>query len=72
MAEEPKLTPEDLYAAVLDTDHPHPAVYIARSKDEARYCREELGIDAVAPEEIPASHPPVRVPNRAMRRHPRG
>lgn len=64
---------EDLYAAVRDTEEPlRPFVYQARTEDEARYCREELGMDAVGPQSIPKPPKPVRVPNRAMRRHPRG
>lgn len=62
---------QDLYATVGMPDIQSEFTFQARDEEEAQRAR-ALGILAEVSPKIEPEPPMVRVPNRAMRRHPRG
>jgi len=70
MTDTPEL--EDIYAAVGMPDIQSEFTFQARDEEEAQRVRTLLGIPAEVSPKIEPEPPVVRVPNRKMRRHPRG
>lgn len=71
-----ELIPQEVYDAVLKLDRPGLEIkYVVFDEAERLRWHNLLGIaldDIVVSPPIPPKPKPVRVPNREMRRHPRG